>query len=120
MTNENSKQATDELTPAVRKALIECGAVIPVTPEEVLLLEKQITVKAKPAEIEAAFKKLEKHLDDPSTRLSFMRLDDSFKPQNEDEFSMAARKGCELDDETRAKIEASVLKALQKPPQDKS
>jgi hypothetical protein len=118
MTNDNSQQPPDEMTPALRKALVECGAIIPITPEEVFLAEKQLSIDAEASHVDSAFKALEDALDDPSKDLSFMRLDDSVAPQKGGDLAMAARNGDELDEETRAKIEESVRKALRKPRQD--
>ena len=117
MTKKNPQESTDELPPELRKALIECGAVIPTTPDEVLIAERQHQIKTAPAQIDTAFRKLEKALADPTTDLSFAQLNDSLKmPKNED-LAMAARNGSELDEETRAKIEGSITKALRKPRQ---
>jgi len=90
MTKRNPHVNSDDLPSELHKALIECGAVIPTTPEEVLLAERHHKAKTSPEQIEAAFQKLE----------------------------MAPRNGQELDETTRAKIEASVEKVLRKPSQD--
>jgi hypothetical protein len=118
MTKKHPHEAKDDLPSELRKALIECGAVIPTTPEEVLLAERQHKVKAPPVQIEAAFKKLELALDDPTDDLSFAKLNDPLLTMQNEELAMAARNGTELDEETRAKIEASVQKTLRKPSQD--
>ena len=119
MTKNNPQESTDEFPSDLRKALIECGALIPTTPDEVLLAERQLKVRTTPAQIKAAFSELEKALDDPNTEISFVRLDDSISVVKNQDLAMAARNGTELGDETRAKIEDSVDKALRKPQQGK-
>lgn len=118
MKNKHPHEATDDLPPELRKALIECGAIIPTTPEEVLLAERQHKAMISPAEIDAAFKKLELALNDPTDDLSFAKVNDVLVTMQNEDLAMAARNGEELDEETRAKIEKSVQKFLGKPPQD--
>jgi len=118
MTKKYPHEDTDELPPALRKALIECGAVIPTTPKEVLLAERQQKTKASPDQVEAAFQKLELALDDPTDDLSFAKINDALLTMQNEDLAMAARNGMELDEETRAKIEESVQRALRKPPPD--
>jgi hypothetical protein len=118
MTKKHPHEATGDLPSELCKALIECGAVIPTTPEEVALAERQHKVKASPAQIEAAFKKLELALDNPTDDLSFAKINDALQTIQNEDLAMAARNGTELDEETRAKIEESVQKTLRKPPQD--
>lgn len=107
----------DEMTPALRKALVESGAVIPTTPSEVKLAEKHLKRRVKPNEVEAAFARLEKALDNIAPILEFMQLDKCVMPPAEGGLSMAARNGGELDAETLAKIEESIARATRKPPQ---
>lgn len=118
MIKKQQKESTDELGPKLRKALIECGAIIPTTEEEVLLAERQHKVKVTPSQIDAAFRKLETALDDPTTEVSFAHPNESLLTRNHEDLSMAARNGDELDEETRAKVEATVERVLRKPPQD--
>jgi len=63
MNKNNPQESTDELPSDLRKALIECGALIPTTPDEVEIAEKQLEIRATPAQINAAFSELEKALD---------------------------------------------------------
>ena len=117
MPDETPKQAADELTPALRKALVELGAIIPTTPEEVELAEAHLTDGTTHEEAEASFKKLEQILDDDSLAPAFMHLDESVASPTDCGLSMAARNGDELDAETLARIEESVARATRKPPQ---
>jgi hypothetical protein len=119
MTKNNPQESTDEFPSGLRKALIECGALIPTTPEEVLLAERQLKIRTTREQIKAAFSELERALDDPTAEISFARLDDSVSVVKNQDLAMAARNGMELGDETRAKIEDSVDKALRKPQQGK-
>ena len=118
MTKRNPHVNSDDLPSELHKALIECGAVIPTTPEEVLLAERHHKAKTSPEQIEAAFQKLEMALEDPADDLSFAKVNDVLITMQNEELAMAARNGQELDETTRAKIEASVEKVLRKPSQD--
>ena len=118
MRNKHPHGAKEDLPPELRKALIECGAVIPTTPEGVLLAEQQHIVKMSPAEIDAAFKKVELALNDPADDLSFAKANDALVTIQNEDLAMAARNGEDLDEETRAKIEESVQRVLRKPRQD--
>lgn len=120
MTKKNENESADDLAPELRKALVECGAIIPTTSEEVALVEKRAKSKLTAAQIDAAFGKLEEAIDKPDEDLSFVKLNASILEPRTDEMSMAARNGCEIDDETRAKIDETVEKILKKPPQDSS
>ena len=117
MPNENPKYPGDEMTPALRKALVESGAVIPTTPSEVKLAEAHLTGNVTRLQVEAAFARLEKALDDIAPAPAFMRLDECVMPPADGGLAMAARNGGELDTETLAKIEESVARATRKPPQ---
>lgn len=119
MNIRNPQESTDELPSDLRKALIECGALIPTTPEEVEVVEKQLEIRATPAQINAAFSELEKALDDPTSEINFVKLSESISLMKNEELAMAARNGNELAEETRAKIEKSVDNALKKPQQGK-
>jgi|SRR5947209_10687921 len=119
MNKNNPQESTDELPSDLRKALIECGALIPTTPAEVEVAEKQLEIRATPAQINAAFSELEKGLDDPITEIKFVKLSESLSVLRNDDLAMAARNGNELAEETRAKIEKSVDDALKKPQQGK-
>lgn len=118
MPDEIPKQTPDELTPTLRKALVELGFILPTTPEEVGLAEAHLTDGTTPEEVEASFQKLEQMLDDESLAPSFMRLDESVVSPTNCGLSMAARNGVELDEETLARIEESVARATRKPPQN--
>ena len=115
MPDKTPKQTADELTPALRKALVELGTIIPTTPDEVALAEAHLTDGTTPEEVEASFKKLEQILDD-SLAPAFMRLDESVVSPTDCGLSMAARNGDELDAETLARIEESVARATRKTP----
>lgn len=117
MPNEIPKHSADEMTPALRRALVESGALIPTTPEEVELAEAHLTRDVTRHETETAFAKLEATLDDTSPASPFMRLDDCVVPATESDFAMAARNGTELDAETLARIEESIARVTRKPPQ---
>jgi hypothetical protein len=74
MSNEIPKDSADEMTPALRKALVECGVIIPTTSKEVELAEAHLTHMPTPEQVEASFKKLEQMLAGDSPARSFMRL----------------------------------------------
>ena len=117
MPNENPKHSADEMTPALRKALVESGALIPTTPAEVELAEAHLTRHVTAQEVDAAFAQLQKALNDTSPDPAFMQLDESVIPPADSGLAMAARNGDKLDAETLAKIEESVARATRKPPQ---
>jgi hypothetical protein len=119
MNKNNPQESTDELPSDLRKALIECGALIPTTPEEVEIAEKQLEIRATPAQINAAFSELDKALDDPITEIKFVKLNRSLSVSRDEDLAMAARHGNDLAEETRAKIEKSIDDALKKPRQGK-
>src|SRR5690242_1663194 len=118
MPNESEKHSVDELTQTLRKALIESGAIIPVTPEEVELAERHLTGGVTSRDVDAAFIKLEKSLQNLSP-VSFMQLEETIAIPIKNDFAMAARNGEELDAETMAKIENTVNQIIgkSKPPQ---
>jgi hypothetical protein len=115
MHNHSERPNPEELTPALRKALVELGAVIPTTPEEVVLVETKLTHKVSARETQQAFERLEQSLDDPHES-SFMRLHDCVLAPAEDGLAMAARKGIKLDREMLEKIAKSVARARSKSP----
>jgi len=119
MNKKNPQESTDELPSTLRKALIECGALIPTTPDEVEIAEKQLEIRATPAQINAAFSELEIALDDSTSEINFVKLSESISGMKNEELAMAARNGNELAEETRARIEKSVDNALKKPQQGK-
>jgi phage-related tail fiber protein len=96
-----------DLTPALRKALVELGTIIPTTPEEVELAEAHLADEATPAEVQAAFEKLERQLAADESETLAIRL---AKP-----FSAAADSGRKLDAETLAKTDVDVATAAKKP-----
>ncbi len=114
MPNETPMHSADEMTPALRKALVESGAIIPTTPEEVELAESHLTRGVTRQEVEAAFAKLEASLDDIKPAPPFMRLDACVMLSTE-ELALAARNGKPLDAETMAKIEDSVSRVMRNP-----
>jgi hypothetical protein len=120
MTNRTANESIDDLPTELRKALVESGAVIPTSPEEVVLAEKHFRIKTVPSEIDAAFNKLEEAFNNPDDDLSFIKLSTSFMTLKNEDLAMAARSGTEIDDETRAKIEETIKKVLQMPRQDTS
>ena len=99
--------------------MIECGALIPTTPNEVEVAERQLEIRATPAQINAAFSALEKALDDPTAEINFVKLSESLSIEKNQDLAMAARNGNELADETRVRIEKSIDNALKKPQQGK-
>jgi hypothetical protein len=117
MSNEIKKHPADEMTPALRKALVESGALIPTTPREVRLAETRGECHLTQKEISESFAQLEKALDGASSDPAFMRLDESVTAPAGNGLAMAARNGDALDAETLAKIEESVNRATRKPPQ---
>ena len=118
MTKKNEQERVDDLATELRRALVECGAIIPTTPEEVALAEKHQKLDLSPTQIDIAFGELEKAINNPEVDLSFVKLNASILPIETGELSMAARNGCEIDESTRAKIEETVNKILEKPSEE--
>jgi len=119
MTKENEKDRNDDLPVELHKALIECGAVIPTTPEEVALAERHLKTKVLPSQIEAAFSKLEESLDKPGDNLDFVKMNPIAVLYDTPGLALAARNGTELDEETKAKIDQT-LKKIRKESSDDS
>lgn len=117
MPERNPQHSADEMTPALRKALVELGAVIPTTPQEVKLAEAQLGPEPLRSEVDAAFADILHALDDTQSRKPFMQIDEILIAAADSELAMAARNGTELDAETLAQIERDVAAAIRKPPQ---
>ncbi len=117
MPDSNTPHSADEMTPALRKALVELGAAIPTTPQEVRLVEAQLSSEPSRSEIDAAFATVLHALDDSKSSKPFMQLDDAVVSAADDGLAMAARNGSELDATTLAQIERDVASATRKPPQ---
>lgn len=107
MSNNTPKETNDELTVALRKALVEIGALIPTSPEEVKLAENHLTIGTTPEQVELAFKKLEEKLSDPFVS-PFMRLHESVLLPDEECVSVAARGAKNLKRETLKKVANAV------------
>lgn len=101
------------MTPALRKALVETGAIIPTTPGEVRLAQSALARYPNQQEVDAAFVKLEQALGDTSPA-PFMQLNDCVAPSADGGLSMAARNGEELDPDTLARVEESIAQAARK------
>lgn len=114
MSESQPKQTADEMTPALRKALVEIGAVIPTSIQEVKLAEAQNGPEPERAEVEAAFDAILYALDSTESNKPFIRLDESFSATSSNNLALAARNGGELDAETLAQIEIDVANALNK------
>ena len=117
MPETNPQHSADEMTPALRKALVEIGAVIPTTPQEVKLAEAQLGTEPLRSEVDAAFAAVLHALDDRESSRPFMRLDESDIAASNNELAMAARNGTELDAKTLAQIERDVAAVTRKAPQ---
>lgn len=117
MPDSNAQPPSDEMTPALRKALVELGAVIPTTPQEVKLVESQLGPEPTRSEIDAAFESVLHVLEDSNSDKPFIHLDESVVDATDNMLAMAARNGSELDEETLAKIERDVAAAIRKPAQ---
>lgn len=117
MPDSHSTQPDDELTPVLRKALVEIGALIPTTSEEVQLAEAHLGSEPTRAEVADAFENVQRLLHGKADSPAFMRLDESIVVSADNELAMAARNGTALDAETRAKIEQDVAAATRKPSQ---
>jgi len=118
MSESNLKQTAAEMTPALRKALVELGASIPITPQEVELANAQLGSEPSRSEIETAFEAVLHAIDETQPSRPFMRLDEAFVGLADNELAMAARNGGDLDAETLARIERDVADAIRKPPQN--
>ena len=117
MPDSHPQHSADEMTPALRKALVEIGAVIPTTPQEVKLAEAQLGPEPPRSEVDAAFVAVLHALDDTKSSKPFMQLDESVVAAADNELAMAARNGTELDAETLAQIERDVAAVTRKLPQ---
>ena len=102
---------SEEITPALRNALVELGAVIPTTPEEVQLTELDVAEDTEREELDAAFDRLKRQLAGDLPASAFLNVAQTNTVSEESGLARAARKGGELDAETLAKIEADLAKA---------
>lgn len=114
MSESQPKQTADEMTPALRRALVEIGAVIPTSIQEVKLAEAKNGPEPGSGEIEAAFDAVLYALDSTESTKPFIRLDESFSAASSNNLALAARNGNELDAKTLAQIESDVANALNK------
>jgi hypothetical protein len=105
MSRKAQDSAGEELTPEIRKALVEFGAHIPTTPEEVELAEAHLTLKLSSAQLDEAVARIEKKNSNSAT-LSFICLTKSTPPT--DGLALAARNGKKFTPETIKKIESSI------------
>lgn len=112
MSEKTTDKTADELTPALRTALVELGAIIPTTSEEVELAEANFTDGTTAEEEAAAFQQLQRELNGDAPSHSFMKLNVSFPARKDGTLSVAARNGEEIDVETRARIERSVDRVI--------
>ena len=117
MPNSRTPQSDDELTPELKQALVEIGAIIPTTAAEVALAENKLAAAPSKAKMNAAFDAVLRMIDNDTTSEAFVHSV-AVPAEADYEFAMAARNGVVLDAETLAKIEADVARATQKP--DKS
>lgn len=116
MPNEQTNQNTDEITPILRKALVEIGVLIPISPSEVVIADSHFVQEPSSEEENAAFTRLEQILDDDTSSLFFMRIDETLFTPKDGGLAMAARNGEELDSETLAKIKQAIAQATRIPP----
>jgi len=118
MPNETSISAEDGISPSLRKVLIEVGALIPTTPQEVEIAEARLNSDLPAEVVSAAFAKLEQMIDDESPSTPFMSFREPIIISEECGLAMAARNGAALDPETLQRIEESVAQALLQPPRE--
>ena len=111
----NTTEPDDELTPELKRALVEIGAIIPTTTEEVELAEAQYTSEPSSAKVNAAFEKVLFLLAEEAPAEGFIQLPTVTASTTGCELAMAARNGGELDADTLAKIEQDVARATQNP-----
>ena len=93
MTNQASEKIQDEMKPAIHKAMVELGHVIPTTPETVELAENQLIEDGDDSDIDESFARLSNLLKSGKPAPSFCELEESFIPLMNTELSMAARNG---------------------------
>jgi hypothetical protein len=99
------------MTPALRKALIESGALIPTTPTEVRLAQRFLTESLTPDQIDAAFSKLDSMLETDSPAPPFIELDEPLPSPGGQGMASAARNGSELSESLLARIDEDVDRA---------
>lgn len=114
MPNPRTNQPADELTPELKQALVEIGAVIPTTAAEVALVENKFTTALPKTEVNAAFDTVLRMLDSDASSEAFIKPV-AMSASGNHELALAARNGVTLDADTLAKIEADVAHAIQKP-----
>jgi len=114
MPNPRTTQSADELTPELKTALVEIGAIIPTTAAEVALVENKFTAALPKPEVNAAFDAVLRMMDGDASSEAFIKPS-AVSAVGDYELALAARNGNALDAETLAKIEADVAQATRKP-----
>lgn len=115
MSNEPFHQTTDEITPKLRKALVEIGAVIPTTAADVTLAERHLDCQVSQSQIDASFAQIERMLAPQSApRAATPSVRYKTNAASSMGLALAARNGSEIDEATKAKIEADIAQATQK------
>ena len=115
MSSQSTHQPNDDLTPEIRKALVEIGAVIPTTVAEVALAERHLDCQVSLSQIDASFAQIEQMLawqSSPNTGAPVMRY--TTNAASCTGLALAARNGTEIDEATRAIIEADIAEATNK------
>lgn len=113
MSNLRTTPSAEELTPELKQALVEIGAIIPTTAAEVALVENKFNSALPKAEVSAAFDAVLRMMDGDRSSKGFIKPI-ALPAAGDYELAMAARNGHALDAETLAKIEADVAKATRK------
>ena len=111
MSNSSSPQSEDIISPDLRKALVEIGAMIPTTAAEVTLAERLLDWQVSESQIGKSFLQIQELLKGSSRPKSVVRYKGGAVATTG--LALAARKGTQIDETIRAKIEADITQANQ-------
>ena len=111
MSNSSSPLPEDILSPELRKALVEIGAMIPTTAAEVALAERHLDLQVSESQIDASFSEIQELVKSRSQPKPAVRYKTGAVAATG--LALAARKGAQIDEATRAKIEADINQANQ-------
>ena len=107
MSNPSSLQPTDDLTPELRKALVEIGAVIPTTTADVALAERHLECQLSQSQIDASFSQIERMLAHQSApKAAPVRY--KTNAASSMGLALAARNGSEIDEATKRTLVVNV------------
>ena len=111
MSNSSSPQPEDILSSELRKALVEIGAIIPTTAAEVALAERHLKCQVSERQLDESYLQIQEILKSQSQQKPAVRYKSGAVAATG--LALAARKGTQIDEVTRAKIEADINQAIQ-------